>query len=265
MTKKYNTLLLSSGGIKGYSFLGVWKYIQENKITIQTFAGVSIGAFFSMLFALGFTFDELYSIITEIELLDLFHFDFTNFFDSYGMIDLKSFEDFTYQKIKEKGFDKNITFEQLYEQTQNELHSYAYCVNDHTLVRFDKENTPDCSIIKAIIMSMSIPLIFKPVEYKGKLYVDGALEDSFPISNYDINTLIPCVVLNETCNNIDNIFHYTFKIVKSLLKEKSLSSYNVCYIYPKIGTLDITLDKNEIINIINKGYDSMNKWFNDLS
>lgn len=266
MTNKFNTLLLSSGGIKGYSFLGVWKYIQEKKLKITTFSGVSIGALFSMWFALGFTFNEIYSIITEIELLDLFHFDFTNFFDSYGMINIRPFKNFIIKKMEEKGYDKDLTFKELYEQTHNELHSYAYCINDHRLVRFDKDNTPDCSIRKAVLMSMSIPLIFKPVEYKGKLYVDGALEDSFPIHDYDIETLIPCFVMNETSNEIENIFHYTFKIVRSVLKQKMLSNYNVCFIHPKVGTLDITLDINEITNIINIGYDSITKWIEeDLS
>ncbi len=263
MSNKINTLLLSAGGMKGYSFLGVWKYIQEKELKIKIFSGVSIGAFFSMFFALGFTFNELYLIITEIELLDLFHFDFTNFFDSFGMISIKPLKDLINKKIQEKGFDQNLTFQQLYDQTGNQFHSYAYSVNDHKLVRFDKDNTPNCPIRKAVLMSISIPFIFKPVEYEGKLYVDGALEDTFPLHDYELETVIPCLVINEQVNHIENIFHYTFKLVKSVLKEKDLLNNNVCCIYPKVGTLDITIDKDDIIKMINIGYDSITNWFNE--
>ena len=100
------TLLLSSGGVKGFSFLGVWKYIEENHIKINKFSGVSIGSMFSLMFSLGFTYQEIYDILINIDFLNLFNFNFTDFLECYGIIDIKPLEDFIYMKIEEKGFNK---------------------------------------------------------------------------------------------------------------------------------------------------------------
>ncbi len=259
----FNTLLLSSGGIKGLSFLGIWKYLEEKNILIQTFAGTSIGALFSFLFILGFTFQELYDILIQTNILNFFHFDFINFFESYGMIDIQPFEHFLTQTIQSKGFSPTITFQELYSKTNKDLHTYAFCIDDQTTVCFNKNTTPNCTIIKAVLMSMTIPLIFKPIEYKNKKYIDGAIEKPFPIEDYDSKTTIPCVVMNEhiDIDKIDNIFQYTYKIIRSLLKKKCHIEENYCYIYSKVGTLDISLNQEEIDKIIQLGYVSINDWF----
>jgi len=258
-----DTLLLSSGGIKGYSFLGVWKYLEEHDKTkdIKIFSGVSIGAFFNLWFILGYTFKECYELLMKINVFDLFSFDFANFFESYGMIQCQDLEKFMIHQIEIKGYNKDITFQELYEQTGKELHTYAFCVDDQKLCRFDKTNTPECPIRVATLMSMSIPLIFQPVEYKGKYYVDGVVNNGFPIQDYNLNKTFPCVVVNEEIKEIKNIFHYTFKIVKSLLNPKDLN--NACCIYPKVGTLDVSISEEEIDRIIYQGYQSIASWIND--
>lgn len=255
-----NTLLLSSGGIKGYSFLGVWKYLEENDKTkdIKTFSGVSIGAFFNLWFVLGYTYEECYDLLMKTNVFDLFSFDFANFFESYGMIDVKELTNFMIHQIELKQFDKDITFQELYDQTGKEFHTYAFCVDDQELCCFNKESTPNCPIRIATLMSISIPLIFQPVEYNGKFYVDGAVKNGFPIKEYDLQKTYPCVVINEEIKEIKNIFHFTFKIVKSLLKQKDIE--NACCIQPKIGTLDVTISKQEIDRIIHQGYIAFEHW-----
>lgn len=259
----FNTLLLSSGGIKGYSFLGIWKYLEEHNQTknIKIFSGVSIGAFFNLWFVLGYTFDECYKLLMKTNVFDLFNFDFANFFESYGMIDVEELTNFMIKHIEKKEYHKDLTFKELYEQTGKELHTFAFCVDDQKLCRFDKETTPDCPIRIATLMSMSIPLIFQPVTYNGKYYVDGAVKNSFPIEQYELNKTIPCVVMNEEIKEINNIFHFTFKIVKSLLKQKDTE--NACCIYPKIGTLDITINEEEIEKLIYQGYQAFACWSTD--
>lgn len=256
-----NTLLLSSGGIKGISFLGVWKYIQEKKIEIKTFSGVSIGSLFSLLFILDFTYEEIYNILIKLDFLDLFHFNFTDFLDLYGMIDILPFENFILQKIEDKGFNKTITFEELFQKTGKELHTYAVCVNTEKLERFDKYTTPNCPIWMAVKMSISIPFIFPPVIYNNYKYIDGAFQNGFPIELYDFDKTIPCLVTEEKNENIYNIFEYTYKIINSM-KNKKINP-NVCLIYNKIGKLDITLTKNTINDLINIGYKSITNWIDD--
>ena len=43
----------SGGGIKGYAFIGVVKYLQEHNVKIKEISGVSIGALISLLVNIG--------------------------------------------------------------------------------------------------------------------------------------------------------------------------------------------------------------------
>ena len=264
----YNTLLLSAGGIKGYAFLGVWKYLQENNIShkINTFSGISIGSFFSLWFILGFTFEEIYQSLIETNILNLFSFDFVNFFESYGMIDICELENFIINKMEEKGFDKDITFQSLYEKTNKELHTFSFCVNEQKLESFNKDTTPHCSIRKAVLMSLSIPIIFQPIHYNNKLYVDGAVKKHLPIlENYNDSTSIPCVLLKEDSpRDITNIFDYVFNIVSSIIRNKKQDYIGCCKINTNnVGLLDVGIEKNEIDQLIQTGFDSISTWINE--
>ncbi len=257
------TLLLSSGGIKGFAFIGIWKYLEKQNLIkdIQTYSGVSIGAFFSLWFLLGYTFDEIYQILADLDLLNLFSFDFANFFESYGMIDVEQLEKFIIDKIEYKGFHRNVTFKQLFDQTGKDLHTYSFCVDTQTLETFNKENTPDCPVRIAVLMSISIPIIFKPVMYDGKHYVDGAIKNGFPIEHYELKDTIPCVVIKEPIEKIHTIMDYVFNIVTTLLPSKP-THQKLCVVTSKIGSLHMELNKEHIDLLIQSGFDAIIDFFN---
>lgn len=261
-----NTLLLSSGGIKGLSFLGIWKYLEQNNYNqIKTFAGVSIGSLFSLLFLIGYSFDEIYNKLVQTNILDLFSFDLTNFFESYGMLNVEPFENFLIHIIEEKNLNKDITFLELFQKTNKELHTYALCVDTHELECFNYQNTPNCSVRIAVLMSMSIPLIFRPIIYKNKYYIDGAMIDGFPIDNYDLKNTIPCTILHDNTPKITNIFQYIFKIVSSVIKSKDFHTTSCIIDLKNVKTLDITITKQDIDKIIQIGYTSIENWIkNDI-
>ena len=39
----------------------------------------------------------------------------------------------------------------------------------------------DLELVKAITMSSSLPIVFRPIEYDNTLYCDGGLLNSYPI------------------------------------------------------------------------------------
>jgi len=50
---------------------------------------------------------------------------------------------------------------------------------------FNKENTPDMPISKAIRMSIGYPLIMTPILFEGDLYGDGGEFMNYPITTFD--------------------------------------------------------------------------------
>jgi predicted acylesterase/phospholipase RssA len=55
---KYNTLILSGGGTKGFCTLGALQYMQDNQLIdekAELFIGTSIGAIICYFMAIGYT------------------------------------------------------------------------------------------------------------------------------------------------------------------------------------------------------------------
>lgn len=60
-------LVLSGGGAKGLTHIGVIKALEENNIPIDYIAGTSMGAIIGCLYAIGYTTDEMEKLVTSPE------------------------------------------------------------------------------------------------------------------------------------------------------------------------------------------------------
>ena len=68
-----------------------------------------------------------------------------------------------------------------------DLRLTAFDITNGMLKWFDKINTPNMPISKAIRISSGIPWIFEPVLYQGNLYVDGGVLRRMPIDAFQVN------------------------------------------------------------------------------
>ena len=69
-------LVFSGGGVKGYSFIGCLKALEELNITqdIKAISSTSIGSLFSILFIIGYKSKELEQIFSNIDFNNLQNF-----------------------------------------------------------------------------------------------------------------------------------------------------------------------------------------------
>ena len=55
---------------------------------------------------------------------------------------------------------------------------------------------PDLTLVKALSMSCAIPLLFKPISYENKYYIDGGTVNNYPLNvmienhNIDLDTIL---------------------------------------------------------------------------
>jgi predicted patatin/cPLA2 family phospholipase len=49
---------------------------------------------------------------------------------------------------------------------------------------FNHQTEPDLCCVEAVLMSITIPLIFQSYIYKNNIYLDGAISQAFPIQKY---------------------------------------------------------------------------------
>jgi len=154
-------IAFSGGGARGIAHIGVLKALLENGIEPQVVSGASAGAIVGALYAAGKSPEEMLVFVRDSRLFKLFKVGLPN----RGFTKLTYLRERLAQTIAEDRF----------EALQKKL-----------IVAISNLHTGACEMVNSgplfdiIVASSSIPLVFKPVEINGQLYVDGGLLSNLP-------------------------------------------------------------------------------------
>lgn len=195
-------LVLSGGGAKGLTHIGIIRALEENNIPIDYVAGTSMGAIVGSLYAMGYSPDEMEELILsddfqtwasgKVEEEYIYYFkknlptpQFINIHlaanDSLGGIKSQLLPTSVVNPVQ-----MNLAFIDLY------AGATAACENnfDNLFIPFrciasDVYNKKelilkDGDLGDAVRASMSFPLMFKPIELNGVLAYDGGIYNNFP-------------------------------------------------------------------------------------
>jgi len=200
-------LVFEGAGIRGIAYSGVIKQLEQHNMMkdIKKVGGTSAGAITSLMLALGYTSDEIYTIISETKFQKfndgrfVFFGGFSRLGSRYGWYKGDAFTHWLEKIIKDKTGNAYITFKELNEQGYKQLYVTATCLNRQKLLVLSAETYPNMKIKDAVRISMSVPLYFEAVfiDSDGKLYkkqkkgknldvvVDGGITGNFPIFIFD--------------------------------------------------------------------------------
>jgi NTE family protein len=215
---KINTLVLSGGGLKGIAHIGVLKALKEKKIldNITTIAGTSIGSIVGCLYNIGYSPEELGELITELDFGLLKNIKLEDIPIKLGIDGGEKIECVLKELFKNKGYDEEITFQELYQKTKIKLIFTATCTNTKELKYLSYKTFPGMKVITGMRISSSIPFLFVPVKYEGNMYIDGAVMNNYPINLFKKkkNNVIGIYLYEKNENkNINNIEEYFFSVL----------------------------------------------------
>jgi len=163
-SKEGLTLVLSGGGAKCLSQIGVLEVLKENNIPIRRIIGTSGGALVGGFYAAG-KLDDLKKLFLNMTKKDIVKI-FFSFPSADSVFASKNMDDILKKFLKHvKIEDMNIPF---------------------TAVSFDISNGKKIllrkgSLFEAIRSSISIPGIFKPLKIGKLLLVDGGVSEVLPV------------------------------------------------------------------------------------
>jgi len=158
-------LALGSGGAKGLAHIGIIKVLEENNIPIDFIAGSSIGSMIGGFYATGLSIKE----VEKIALSTNWHTVFSTLFDPSFKKGLVSGE-------KVKSFIEGYINKNDFESCKIPFVAVATDLKTGEVVILDKGK-----MAPAIRASISIPLVFKPVEIDGRVLADGGLSAPVPV------------------------------------------------------------------------------------
>ena len=187
-------LVLSGGGAKGLSHIGVLKVIDSLGIKIDYIGGTSMGAIVGGLYASGYTGKQLDSIFRILE------------FDDLVQDNIPRKSKLLFNKRNDDIYALSLPFKKLKLETPNALSKGFYNYNFLSKLTYHVRNTRDFKKLpipffcmatdietgedillnkgifpQALIASSSVPSIFYPFEIEGRLLVDGGVTNNYPV------------------------------------------------------------------------------------
>ncbi|MFM9952314.1 MAG: patatin-like phospholipase family protein [Saprospiraceae bacterium] len=156
-------IAFSGGGARGIAHVGVLKALLENGIEPQVISGSSAGSIVGALYAAGKSPEEMLAFVKDSKLFKLIKVGLPN----------RGFTKLTYLRERLAETIAEDSFEAL---------------NKKLIVAISNLHTGVCEMVSkgplfdVIVASSSIPLVFKPVELNGQLYVDGGLLNNLPVT-----------------------------------------------------------------------------------
>lgn len=180
---RYDTLVLSGGGVKGFCILGALHACVDRKLLthINKFVGTSIGAILCYLLIIGYTPLEI--------LLEVYSNRWLDKVGNYSLVDMiKGKGAISYEFIHnamlfltKKKLDEVPTLKYLYDRFNKVLVCCTYNTTNCKVEYLNYETHPELDAITALRMSSNIPLIFDRFKYRDCFYVDGGVVDNFPV------------------------------------------------------------------------------------
>ena len=225
----HTCLVMSGGGIYGYTMLGSLAYMYENGMlnSIDTYIGTSMGAIIGYLLAIGFTPLEITMHLHKTKVLNsLAQFDFVSMASGHGASDWnilqKELEKLTLEKIGEF-----VNLQDLKRKYNKTLVCATYNMDTRSMEYIDPETKPDIPALVAIRMSANVPFIFDVFKYQNGHYIDGGILDNLPIE-YALNRYGISEV-SETVDSKDKILCIAIDYVGQEKTHTSYSSIELLY------------------------------------
>ena len=266
LSKDIDTLILSGGSIKGIAQLGALHCLLENKIIdmnkIKNIAGTSAGSMVGLLFCIGYNPIEVFKFMKLVKLEKTRHIDMTNLITKFGLDNGQRIMLVLTKLLKSRNYSEDITFKELYDKTFINFTVTGSCINDKKAYYFSHTTYPYMKVLKAIRISMAVPIFFTPVQFENKIFVDGCCLDNYPIHLFNdrLYNVLGLYILDnrEYVSNIRCIEDYLGNTINCLL-DGMVQKIDGIY---KNHTITITCNNfgdtiNDVISLFDTGYNSI--------
>ena len=236
--KKTVSLVLGSGGARGYAHIGVIETLEEQGYVIKSISGSSMGALIGGLYAAG-KLDAYKEWVLSLDFIDTLRLlDIS--LSHGGILNI----DTVYKKIEQMIGDIKI------EDLSVKYMAVASDIKHQKKIWF-KEG----KLIDAIRASIAIPTIFAPVIENDMILVDGGVLDPLPIESVSSDDTDLTIAVNLNAN-IPN----TYKIESPEKEENKLYKKTMQIVdkAKQVIVIDTSIEKPsiDILYILNKSLDA---------
>jgi NTE family protein len=267
-------LALCGGGTRCIAHVGVFKALQDSKSLhcVKEVLGVSAGALFCLLFAAGYTLQEIerlaiefdFTILRTIDPDSLFNFPFT-----FGLDSGCGLDKFLISILTHKGFSPDITFAEFDKKKKTKISFRCFATDIETaqIRDFSSKTTPNISIRFAVRASMGLPVLFTPVTDPdtGHLLMDGGVLHNLPLvfqTEEEREDTLAVLFTNKTPQKLErdciHVFQSVYDIVTQMRNKPYKERYKeriVCIEVNGFSAVTFDESKEERVKLIQSAYE----------
>ena len=282
-------LVLSGGGAKGAAHIGVLKYIEEAGIPIDYIAGTSMGSIVGGMYALGYTSDEILSIISVVDWDRLISdqverkkISYERKYESRSQLltipfsvgtDKQELQSRSFKNSLPTGIVSGDNLINLFNSLSvgysdpldfNDLPTPFLCIATN-VINGEADVLNKGVFSKSLRASMAIPVLFDPVKIDDILYADGGLVNNFPAeqcramgADYVIGVSMS-PGLESDPENLTSLFSQV-KQLKEIITDKEFENYHKkcdIFISPDLkGVGMLSFDAESVARVTESGYEA---------
>ena len=174
-------LVLSGGGAWGLAHIGVLEVLESEGIEVDMISGTSAGAIVGALNAEGYSAAEMRAIIAELQ-----------------------WSDFIFPTLNDLGF---FSIERVEEELDEFLQTgriedlpVKFSVTVTDIDTGEALRYSEGPLTRLLAASASVPIMFAPVEYDGRILADGGLVDNLPVTPLE-EAGMDCIIAVDVAGN----------------------------------------------------------------
>jgi NTE family protein len=201
-------LVLGGGAARGFAHVGVIRALEKEKIPVDMVVGTSVGSLIGAMYASSRNSFELEWTAFTLERDDIFDYGLMGAVTGMGVVKGDKLEAFVRAKVPQPNIE-NLRL------------PFAAVATD--LNRGQRVVLDQGSVARAVHASSAIPGVFEPVNYQGRMLVDGGVMENIPVSvarekGADIVIAVD-ISENVTNFNITNIVDVTLQAVNIMFDQ----------------------------------------------
>jgi NTE family protein len=255
-------LVLSGGGARGFAHVGVLKALEEARVPVDMVVGTSMGAIIGGLYASGMSPAELEREILAVDWNALFSARVPR----PTLSQRQKEEDFNFSAVLQLGFrDGQFVLPSGAVSSRSlELLLRRYTLHTRDLADFDELPIPfravatdmvsgeavllrQGDLAAALRASMSVPGVFAPLEWEGRLLGDGGLVNNLPVDVARQMGADRIIAVNigtplASRDSLDSVIGITLQMINILTEQNvqratALLTHDDLLLQPQLGNL----------------------------
>jgi len=169
------SLVLSGGGLKGLTHIGVLRALEERGLTPSLVVGVSMGALIGSAWAAGRRVRELEDRALSLERSDVFRIAHVD------MALRRMLAPAVYRREPLERIITDLVGDRTFRDLEHRMLVNTVDINSGHPMLWGLPGLDDARVADAVFASCALPGILPPLEVKGHFCADGAIIDNLPV------------------------------------------------------------------------------------